>query len=456
MNDLFKNDISKYLDKIILYGILFLCLTNRIWYHSITYPNIILFDSDSVTYFTKSVFVDLYRTPVYPLLIKIFSIISKENYLEYLIWFQQITSLFSIILFYDIARIIVKNRLLISVATIIFGCWDYFLDQNISINPESLAISGSTLIIWLFLKYIEKPNRSVVLFLFLFSFILILLKPIYLTLLPIILTFLIIRFFLFKDEKRVIIWGFFGCAITIIGIIGYCSLNYNFNRQFALTEVSLNNSLANVIISGSYIYGEDKEIIEIIEKSKHMGFYTSVYLINNSFIDNYKILNINFQKSIEKYNILKYNQIGQSEIDYVTKVPDEVNYPITRIKKFVKNSQLSSTYLKYIVKDRFLLMVYTYKILYSLLFCSFVYLFFSFLRKEKNNKWVLSFVCLFILSQLLTISISGIFHWNRLLIPSYPFIIIMYTHIIYIVISSMVTKFRKSKIISLDKTFFFH
>ena len=131
-----------------LIGILLFCLIFRLIYFLVLHPGLVLYNSDSIDYFTTS-FFDLYRTPVYPLLIKLFRFISENNYLKYLILFQQMLSFLSLIPFYFISKYILKNSYAAIASVIFYGCWPFLLLQNVNINPESLCLSGSTMLLYL-------------------------------------------------------------------------------------------------------------------------------------------------------------------------------------------------------------------------------------------------------------------------------------------------------------------
>ena len=75
-----------------LIGILLLCLLYRVYYFEVLHPNAILYNSDSVTYFTSiDIFkgiIDAYRTPLYIYVLRFFENLSKivaecEKSIEY-------------------------------------------------------------------------------------------------------------------------------------------------------------------------------------------------------------------------------------------------------------------------------------------------------------------------------------------------------------------------------------
>jgi hypothetical protein len=295
--------------------------------------------------------------------------------------------------------------------------------QNINLNPECLSITGSLLMLFLFVRYIEKPTKLTAFLLGIFPLILIMLKPTYIIVLLIILAFLIIRYIYFRIEERMLLWGLFGWLIAFTGVLGYCEMNKIYNGEFVLSKVELNNSLSNIITSGTYKQGGDKELINLIDSTKQKGVYTSVFLINNGYIDNYLRCNKEFPKYLKPTD----------DMIFCLAIPKTVIYSSERINKFVRKSQCSMTYIKYIFRrlaDTF----WDYKILFSIIILETFFLLFAFVKK-KEIVWTNLFCILFVFTQLATIIIlvgqfslninAPIDGFNRLLLPSSPFIILI-------------------------------
>ncbi len=423
-NSYLKLPSSLSLDYILLTIVLVFSLIYRFVYFGFLNPNILIYNSDSVTYFTSGL-IDLYRTPIYPILIKSFEFFSKDHYIENLIFFQQIISFLSIIPFYYCAKKIVKNNYLTVLSTAFYGCWHYLLSYNINLNPESLSIAGSTLVLFLFIKYVEIPNRMTLISIVLLSFVLIMLKPTYLILLLIIFIFLIARIILFRAEKKVLYWGILSWFMAVLGVFGYCEMNSIYNGEFVLSKIALNNSLANVVLSGAYLQGEDKDLIALIDSTKGQNIYTCVFLLNNESSDKYKLSNSKFPSYLPP----------TKNLIFCSSIPDIENYSSQRLHQFVKKSQYTAKYLNYIIK-RFVRVLTTYKILFIFIFSELLFILFAFL-KQKKIAWSLVFSIIFVLGQFATIVIGGIEHWGRLLIPSYPMFILITATFFSMIISSL-------------------
>jgi hypothetical protein len=269
------------------------------------------------------------------------------------------------------------------------------------------------MVLFLFVKYTERPTGYGSFILGLFSLVLIMLKPTYLVVLFIALIFLIGRFILVHNECKILYWGALGWLIAAIGVLMYCEMNKKYNGEFVLSKIKLNNSLANIVISGAYKYGGDKELISEIDSTKGKGYYASVFYLNNAFIDHYKQLAKKFPPGL----------LPTDDMKYVQNMPDTINYSYDRMNEFVKESQGSKVYFSYIVR-RTVTIIREYIKIFVLLFLEGLIIFYI-IRKQRKIAWI-HLVCIsFVLGQFLTIILGGIFDIERLLVPAYPFIVIL-------------------------------
>jgi hypothetical protein len=268
------------------------------------------------------------------------------------------------------------------------------------------------------------------------------LKPAYLIVLGIIIIFFVARFIYYREEKKIVLWGLAGWMIAVAGVLGYCELNKIFNGEFVLSKVELNNSLSNIITSGAYLYGEDKEFIYLIDSTKFQEVYVSVFLINNECIDNYKKALINFPDYLPP----------TEDMTLCAAFPDTINFPAERIKQFVRKSQLTKQYLKHMVK-RVVNTFMDYIVLFGIIIIELIFIIKDFLR-NRRIAWTLLFCIIFVLTQFAIISlVVGQFSLNvdnpienikRLLSPSYPFLILITGSLAENIFSSIrkLTKFK--------------
>jgi hypothetical protein len=433
-----REKIGRISDYAFLGVILAVCLLYRVFYFGYLNPGVVLYNSDSVSYFFPvDVFrgvIDLYRTPLYAYVIKFFEYVSKDHLVSNLILFQQVISFASLIPFYFVSRIVIKNRLLVMIATLFYGCWHPILIQNIHLNPESLCFAGSVLLLYLLVRYLDNPQRLTALSLGIAPFFLIMLKPTYLILLGVVFLFLIFRMVLHREERIRLCWGLFGLFFSVIGVLGYCEMNQRQNGQFVLSNIALNNTLAHITTSRAYQYGGDEEFIAIIDASPKQTYYDVPFTINNDFIDRYLLYSQRFPQYL----------IPTEDMLYCLTIPDRENFAPERIKQFVKNSTRSTVYVKYMLKRAFDIVIAAYGYLFLLFFLQSVIILCLFI-KYKKVLWVQGFCMLFVLGQFFSIWLVGLDDMDRHLMPSYPFIIQIAGSFSVILISF----FKKGKIIEI-------
>jgi hypothetical protein len=414
-NNWLRDRIKQNPDYFLLGGILFLCLIYRLFYFGFLHPGMVLYNSDSVSYFVPvDIFrgvVNLYRTPLYSYVIEFVEYVSKDNFVQNLILFQQTISFLSLIPFYFVSKSIVKNKYLIIIATLFYGCWNPILVWNVNINPESLCFAGSTLILFMFVNYMKKPKKLTAISLGIFPFILIMLKPTYLILIGLVLLFFILRFMIFREERKILYFGLLGLIVSVAGVLGYCEMNKRHNGQFVLSNVSLNNALAHISTSGAYRQGGDEEFIAIIDSTKHLGYHTTAFIINNETVDNF----------MDCYKLFPQYLPPTDDMLFCLNFPHTVHYSHARISQFVKKSQFTMVYSHYMI-ERMVAIILAYGNLFILLMLQSIIIIYAFVQYKKIA-WVQLFCILFVFGQFFTITIGGLDDIDRCLIPSLPFII---------------------------------
>lgn len=435
-NNRLQEIINKIPDHAFLGVILVVCLVYRIYYFGHLHPGMVFYNSDSVSYFADvNIFkgvVDLNRTPLYPYVINFFEYISKDNLVQNLLLFQQTISFLSIIPFYFVSKSIIKNKYVVTAATLFYGMWHPIIIQNVHLNPESLCFAGSVLILFILVKYLEKPKKLTALSLGLFPLFLIMLKPIYLILIFVVLLFLICRFIFLRNERKIIYWGLLGLILSSAGVLGYCEMNERHNGQFVLSNIALHDILAHISYSGAYREGGDDEFIAIIDATRHLGYHTAPFIINNYGVDSYHLYYKRFPKNLPP----------TGDMLFCLNFPNTINYPPDRIKRFVKNSLRTTVYIKYMLNRVFDIVVGAYGNLFILFALQSAIIIGAFVKYRKIA-WAQGFCMLFILGQYFSITVAGLDDMDRHLIPSYPFIIQIAASFLAMLISFL----KKEKII---------
>jgi hypothetical protein len=246
------------------------------------------------------------------------------------------------------------------------------------------------------------------------------------------LLFLVLRFFLVREERKILYWGLLGLIVSSAGVLGYCEMNYRHNGQFVLSNIALNNTLAHISYSGAYRNGGDDEFIAIVDAKRHLGYYTVPFTINNDFTDRYQ----NYNKRFPQY------LPPTEDMLFCLNFPNTTNYSPDRIKRFVRNSQFTIGYFKYMAERVFHIVIGAYGNLFILFVLQSAIIIGVFVKYNKIA-WAQGFFILFILGQFFSITIAGLDDMDRHLIPSYPFIIQIAASFLAVLISFL----KKEKIV---------
>jgi hypothetical protein len=309
----------------------------------------------------------------------------------------------------------VKNKYLFLGASLFYGCYFPAFYQAININPECLCIAGSTLLLFLLTLYDKNPRKDTAFAIGFLPFLLIMLKPVYILLLAVSAVFFAARFLLVGKERKTLSCGILGLTLAIMGTVAYCGMNKKYNGEFTISKIALNNTLANIVISGAYRSSVDEEFKSIIEETKKNSFYTAVFTLNNEWIDQYK----------ESYKLTPSDLDKTPDAYSCLEVPNTVNFSKDRIDKFVNESVRTKAYIRYMLKQ-FARFVMYYQLLSMIILAELILLIMVFFKYRKLA-WGLFFSILFVIGQYFTISFGGIDNWSRLLLPSFPFILYIFT-----------------------------
>jgi hypothetical protein len=284
-------------------------------------------------------------------------------------------------------------------------------------------------------SYVKKPTTSKAVLIGIAPFILIMLKPNFIILYPIILLFILLKFREKSIDRNNIITISISWLLSCLFLYGYCLLNKQINNEFTLSKIAVNNSISNIAKSGAYKLGKDRELISIVDKTKNIGhyeYYTTVFTINNEFIDKFKIYNQN--KVLKQYP-------PTGDIEFCLKIPDTKNFSAERINKFVNHSQKSKIFTFYVLKR--MVGIFTLKpTLLIVIFILSIYIVYNFSFRVSID-WVLILSITYITFTYITLAINGINDWERVLLPCYPFIAFIYAFFINFLKNPFLSLYRK-------------
>lgn len=389
--------------------------------------NTIYYNADSATYFlaAKKIalgVIDEYRTPIYPVFLKLFEIVNKDLVFENIVRFQQVVSYCSIIPFYLLCKRWFRFRLFAFAATFIFVCQPLIIRMNHEIFAESLLISFFIFFFYVVSSFISKPKTYKWIALNAFLFIMVMLKPICIVLYFILIVFGLYALLLKRDHPfcQIPVSNIlFGYILSLSLLLGFCSVNKIQNDFFGISTVSHDNNFANVVLSNAYKTIPNKNLVNIIDTIKYKNHYYTIYHLNND----YEKYQESFASFPPQYPLTE-NMLGVKKIG-----PNTYGYNRKNLANPIKRAMFSKEYISYIIID---LVVFAREkyfsiggyIMYLLILFESIYIIFEVFVKKKisfmRTIMVLTTTCI-----LFAMLVGGINDGTRqrVLTPILPFLI---------------------------------
>lgn len=409
------------------FWLLLLCFTFRNIFDKTVGP--ISYNADSATYYLAANnlmngIIDNYRTPLYPLILKLSEALNSRLVFEYTVYFQQIISFASIIPFYILSKQWFKNKPIAFIASLVYGCHPSTLFIIYGVFAESLLISSFVFFLYFFYKFTIKPTATKWVLLHLFVFMMVMLKPLSIILYMVLIIMGVIIFI--YDKKLIAVRLSYksfrsGYLVSFCLIFGFCMTNKIQNDFFGISTVNHDNNFANVVLSEAYYDFSDEKLVSVIDTARYYGHYYTIYYLNN---DHEK-----YRKSFDAFP-------GQYELndnmEGVKRIPsNNLGYNRVNIAEHIKKAMHTKTYINYILKDIFLFSytkVFYIKgfIIYLILYLEIILILYKLIFNKKIN---LLRMLVFITGAgiLFAALIGGINDGTRerVLLPLIPFLILM-------------------------------
>ena len=423
-----KEKVIEFLKEPILYLIIGIILVQCWIYSSVPKSNE---TGDSFGYLTSynqdSIFhgyVNDERPPVYPYFIKVIKVIGGEENLENnVVTVQKILFLVSIVIFYYTLKLLLKNKIIISILTLIFGICPTIIMWNTYIVTESLAGLEMMILAFITIKYLKEPSKILAGLMGIVILGMILTKPAFIYVLPIYIVFVILRFFFNKEERKALLFAVGSLIICGVVLITYCMQIKKYYGNFGLTAISCINNTILAIDSGAYLNSDNQEIKNeiktFVEENNARGndLYSIVYELK------------------EKYSQEKMNEFASSAIKNTS------DYNIYLINKVINlgNQNIGTSYVngdksdqEYIYNYSYLgglILPITFGMIYILLLISIIYLIW-YLIKYKEIDWLCAFFTSMIFTNLFTLVVGAPYEEQRLFFPSVCLVLIYIANIL--------------------------
>ncbi len=376
---------------------------------------------DSPTYLNYSfnIFkgqIDGFRTPVYPYFIECIRLLSKKNLIRNIVFAQSAISFATIFIFFKIACFSFKSRKVINASTLLYALMLPLINYDVMIITESLSIGCIVFLTMIMLGYLKKQTILKAIFITMYAFFAIMLRPAFIILIPVIVLFWLLRLAFYKKERKICLFGLATSILVILLIHGYSSLNKKENGFYGISTVTNINQLDLIISSNMYMNGDDTALSNIIRAdfSKPLTadehWYPLMHIIHNNppkriadFIANC----IKHQPDIFIKRIFKtFNALQTSNI-------------------FINYAQPKQGFLPRLIMDieAALFFVTFNKVVIFLLF-DFIVIIVSWLR-TKQPPWINIILWLLIVSQISVAIIGAQSEYQRLIVATIPCLIIL-------------------------------
>lgn len=230
------------------------------------------------------------RTPIYPLVIRIFSKLFNDSYLYFVCLFQYAFWFISIVFLNKTFRLIFKKEKLISLFTVLYALSPSIVGWNNAILTESLALSGTLIFLYYAIKYIRNPSFISGVIAIGIAFVLTFHRPtsiIYVLFLEI---FWVAKFVFERKNINIDFKCFIVSTISIIVIIIYAILFHRTYGIYSISDAVVRQDLYVSIQEGYYKSSDNTEFIDDIDQmlSSKKSIWQTVYFI----LDKYKFKEI--------------------------------------------------------------------------------------------------------------------------------------------------------------------
>ena len=411
----YKEKIIKFLKEPIVYLVIIIIILQGIVYSNISEVGHTgdsggyLYAYDEASIFQG--YVDEARPPVYCYFIKLIKKIGGEANLEAnVVKVQKVLFIFSVILFYFILKLLIKNKIIISCLTLIFGIAPSIFVWNTYIVTEALVGVEMIILAFITVKYLKKPSKITASIMGIIILGMILTKPALIYILPIYILFIILSFILNKEERKKLYFAIGSLLICCIVLTAYCMQMKKYYGVFGITAVSYNNTVLSAISSGAYIDSENKQISnEIKELIGENSENVNVYEIFDKIKANYSSVEIKDFADSAVRNSTKYKTFLLNR--FINVGTENIGTSYSNGEKSDKEYIYNYSYLGALV------LPITFGMLYIILLASIIYLIW-YLIKYKQINWICALFTSMIFANIFTLIVGAPFEEQRLFFPS--------------------------------------
>lgn len=213
---------------------------------SIVTKGILYIQYDSMTYISASENylngnIDLFRTPVYPVILGgLRMLFGEQYYLWSTICLQYAISLVSGYFFYKLSNTLIKSKDICFWITLFYMAYPSMTRWNNYILTESFAISGTVLFLYILVRLFREASVTLMISYVLTLLFLLFLRPAFIYIIPVLFLVFLILFFR-KRSNKVFGVGIFGLLVCTIALFSYMKVYERQYGIFASSNVSIIN-----------------------------------------------------------------------------------------------------------------------------------------------------------------------------------------------------------------------
>ena len=264
-----------------LFFILLAVISFRFWYFSHFNVSTAYYDTASYMNYDHNIFlgeVDKFRTPIYPWFMKLVGFLfhatkGTAEYYAAIAHTQQVISVVGVAIFYFAACRMFKNTLVRYVAPILYGIAPSVVSWDLCILTESLSLFATVLCIYLIMRYLSNPTKPLAVFIGIYAFLMVMLRPTFVYMFAILGVFFVARLIFTKYDRKRALMGLVSLCVSGALLLGYCGMNKKTNDCFSISSVGVSvNQMYMVIDQRIYENGQYPEITKFIDERLGDGY----------------------------------------------------------------------------------------------------------------------------------------------------------------------------------------
>ena len=357
--------------------------------------------------------IDKWRTPVYPIFLGVMKTICGNHYLYYVVAIQHFVFLLSIKYFYLLLQNVITNNKLSFSLTLFYALYPCVATYNCCIMTETFAVAGSIFLLYSIFKLYKTSNYYFGIYMFLWLFFLIFLRPAVVYLLPVIIVgWCIVAIKRKSFGDRSVLCGITGSVVVSILLTVYLFMFKSNYGVFTPSGIGLINQ---------YTVAKAANVIDLNKTGEELGFYQEAE----------KYINL---MGMEAFSDSLNQSISQNKGKYISRI-------FLNVRKAAEDNLFEPSWPTGIIGVVSNLMGIKLKIIY------FVFLIYAIilLRWMNRQKEFAFFSCLLFMigvSNFILIIMGSPGEYGRLSLPAIPTYIIMIGQLLNMIRVKKISEFK--------------